>query len=77
VKQPHLIQPAAVYDLEAARTALVLSKTTLNRELRLRRLRYAKRAGRYWILGEWLLQWIRDGEARRTHKNEVTQEARA
>jgi hypothetical protein len=28
-------------------------------------LRCSKRAGRYWILGEWLLEWLRGGEVRR------------
>ena len=62
MKVPHVIVPNAVYDQEAARLALSLTKTTFSRELRLGRLRCAKRAGRYFVLGEWLLQWLRDGE---------------
>jgi hypothetical protein len=65
VKAPHTIVPTAVYSLVAARLALGLTASTLNREIRLRRLRVSKRAGRYFILGEWLLQWLRDGEVRR------------
>jgi hypothetical protein len=34
----------------------------LPREIRLGRLRTSKRAGKYLILGGWLLQWIADGE---------------
>jgi hypothetical protein len=63
---PHIICATAVYDLQAARIALGLSRSTLGRELRLGRLRAAKRAGKYLLLGEWLLQWIREGEVRRS-----------
>jgi len=68
VNTPHTIMPTAVYDLEAARTALNLTKTTLNRELRLGRLRVAKRAGKYFIVGEWLMQWLQGGEIHRSAK---------
>jgi hypothetical protein len=61
----HVIVPTAVYSLATARTALSLKAGTLPRELRLRRLRYSKRAGRVMILGEWLLTWIREGEVKR------------
>lgn len=62
MKTPHLIERDAVYDVESARSALQLKKTTLAREFRLGRLRYAKRAGRYFILGQWLLDWLAEGE---------------
>lgn len=62
---PHVIQSQAVYDREAARIALGLTKTTLARELRLGRLRCSKRAGRYYILGDWLLEWLANGEVSR------------
>jgi hypothetical protein len=68
MKQPHAILPDAVYDLEAARTALGLTKTTLSRELRLGRLRCSKRAGRIYVLGEWLLEWLRAGEVHKSHQ---------
>jgi hypothetical protein len=42
-----------------------LAKETISREIRLGRLRHAKRAGRTLILGAWLLQWVRAGERRR------------
>jgi hypothetical protein len=71
VKEPHLIRPTAVYDLEAARLALGLTKTTLNRELRLGRLRAAKRAGKYYLLGAWILAWVRGGEVRRSRATGV------
>lgn len=66
MKKPHVILPTAVYDLEAARLAFGLTKTTLSRELRLGRLRVAKRAGRYFILGDWLADWLRGGEVQRS-----------
>jgi hypothetical protein len=65
MKLPHEIRPNAVYDGVSARVALSLTKNTLAREIRLGRLRVARRAGRYWILGEWILEWLRAGEIRR------------
>jgi hypothetical protein len=54
-----------VFSLDMARRVLGLTGSTLRREIRLRRLRVAKRAGRYFLLGEWLLEWLRAGEVRR------------
>jgi hypothetical protein len=65
MKTPHEIRPNAVYDTECLRATLLLTKSNLAREIRLRRLRVAKRAGRYFVLGIWVLQWLRDGELRR------------
>src|SRR5947208_2203772 len=59
---PHVIHPDAVYSKAEAEHFLRLAKTTIRTEVRRRRLRIARRAGRYYILGEWLLQWLRDGE---------------
>jgi hypothetical protein len=61
----HVIHPDAVYSLESARAALGLARATLRREVRLGRLRVSKRAGRYYLLGAWLLEWLRAGEVRR------------
>jgi hypothetical protein len=72
---PHIIHPRAVYSLAAAQLALGLPKTTLGREVRLGRLRVAKRAGRYFVLGEWLLQWLLEGEASRGRPNPATTKA--
>ena len=58
----HVIASNAVYSLESARAALGLARATLRREIRLGRLRVSKRAGRYYILGCWLLQWLQAGE---------------
>lgn len=62
---PHRIDENAVYDLQAARSALALTKGTLPREIKLGRLRAAKRAGKYLILGRWLREWIEAGEVPR------------
>lgn len=56
------INPTAPYTLAAARRVLCLRATSLKREIRQHRLRVSKRCGRYYILGEWLLEWIRQGE---------------
>jgi hypothetical protein len=65
LKIEHVIHPTAVYSMEAGRQALGLKKDTLRREVRLGRLRVAKRAGRYYVLGAWLLEWLEGGEVRR------------
>jgi hypothetical protein len=57
-----VIDPRAVFTIDQARNALGLTKACLPREVRLRRLRVAKRGGRYFILGSWLLEWIEAGE---------------
>jgi Helix-turn-helix domain len=62
---PHVIQETAVYSVEEAQAALRLRPSTIRRELREGRLRVAKRAGRYYLLGEWLMEWLRAGEVRR------------
>jgi len=58
--EPHVVHPRAVYSIPAAQSALGLPKTTLRREIRLGRLRVSKRAGRYYLLGEWLPAWARE-----------------
>jgi hypothetical protein len=70
VAAPHVINPRAVYSKEGAQKALGLTKTTIGREIRLERLRVSKRAGRYFILGAWLLEWLEGGEV--TRSEEVT-----
>lgn len=61
----HVIDPNAVFLVDDARRLLRLRASTIRREVREGRLRIAKRAGRYYILGTWLLQWITEGELRR------------
>jgi hypothetical protein len=61
---PLVIEPTAVYTAPQARQALGLKLTTLRREIALGRLRVSRRAGRYYLLGEWILDWLRGGEQR-------------
>jgi hypothetical protein len=61
----HTIVSTNVYTVPSATEALSAKANTLPREIRLRRLRASKRGGRYYILGEWLLEWLRAGEIRK------------
>ncbi len=58
-----------VFSRQSAQETLGLPKSTLPREIRLGRLRVAKRAGRYFILGAWLLEWLRAGELRKSEES--------
>jgi hypothetical protein len=69
-----MIRPTEIYTVDTARACLGLAKATIGREIRLGRLRVAKRAGKYFLLGEWLLEWLREGEIRRTRRSEVNKE---
>src|SRR5262249_53509674 len=60
--QPLVLDPRAVFTADEVRRALRLKASTIRRELREGRLRVSKRAGRYYILGRWLLEWIEAGE---------------
>jgi hypothetical protein len=62
----HVVEINAVYSIEAAQVALGLRRTSLRREARAGRLRVSKRAGKYYILGTWLLEWLAVGEHRPT-----------
>jgi hypothetical protein len=68
-----VIRKNAVYTLESARAALGLAKGCLPREIRLGRLRVAKRAGKYLITGCWLMEWIQGGEVTR-HRHKAAAE---
>jgi hypothetical protein len=59
------ITPNTVLTIDEARQALGLAKGCLPREIRLGRLRASKRAGRYWLRGIWILEWLDAGEVRR------------
>jgi hypothetical protein len=61
----HVIAPTAVYLVEDAKRILRLKESTIRREVREGRLRVSKRAGRYFILGSWLVEWLKGGEVRR------------
>jgi hypothetical protein len=74
---PHVIHPSAVYTVAGLQAALSLSKSTDAREERLKRLRAAKRDGRYYILGAWILEWLRGGEIHRKVKMQIEKEHEA
>jgi hypothetical protein len=61
----HTIHPTTVYTLPEATAALTAKTHTLVREIRMRRLRASKRGGRYYLLGEWLIEWLRAGEVKK------------
>lgn len=56
--------PTAVYRPKQVQSALGLRQTTIAREIRCGRLRCSRRAGRIFILGQWVLAWIAEGEDR-------------
>jgi hypothetical protein len=62
---PVVIDPNAVLLAEDVRRLLRLRTSTLRREIRSGRLRVCKRAGRYFFLGQQLLDWLRGGELSR------------
>lgn len=66
MKAAHIIDPRCVYDLAIATTILGLKPSCLKLEARIGRLRVARRGGKYYILGSWLLQWLKAGEAARS-----------
>jgi hypothetical protein len=66
----HTIAPTGVYSVDQVRTILRLKQSSLRREIREGRLRVCKRCGRYFFLGEQLLDWLRDGELKRSEHME-------
>jgi hypothetical protein len=69
---PQRIDPPNVYTLPQAKAALGLSPKSeaLSPEIKHGRLRASRRLGRYWFLGEYLIEWIRGGELRRQPPDE-------
>jgi hypothetical protein len=62
LSSPPVLNPRAVYTRLQATALLGLKPSTLATEIRKGRLRVSRRAGRYFILGAWLLEWIERGE---------------
>jgi hypothetical protein len=77
MKRPHIIHPCAIYAVESLRVAPGLSKSTIGRGVRLGRLRVTKRAGKYFLLGGWVLEWLRTGEVHRRMSSESHEEVKA
>jgi hypothetical protein len=61
-----VIHPTGVYTVAQVRAMLGLRQSSLRREIREGRLAVYKRCGKYFFLGEQLLDWLRGGEIRRT-----------
>jgi hypothetical protein len=64
---PHLppvsvIHATSVFTKPQLRRALGLAKTTLDAEISAGRLKVSRRAGRYCLLGQWVLDWLGPGE---------------
>jgi hypothetical protein len=60
-----VIHEHALYDLRTARLAAGVAPSCLEREIKLGRLRAAKRGGKTLILGRWLLAWVEAGAVER------------
>jgi hypothetical protein len=63
--EPHTVHPTTVYTADEVIRIFKLRKSTLRREIREGRLRVARRAGRYYLLGKWLIEWLEGGELTR------------
>ena len=57
-----VIDENAVYFVDTLQAIFRLRKSTIRREWRAGRLRISKRCGRYYVLGVWVLSWLRNGE---------------
>jgi hypothetical protein len=68
---PHVIHPSGIYTGEDLRRIFGLRASSVRRELRLRRLRIAKRCGRYFCLGKWVQEWIENGEINRNGRGQA------
>jgi len=65
VVKAHVLYPTAVYRSGQLARLLGLAATTLRREKRAGRIRYSRRAGRDFYLGQWVLEWLQAGEVSR------------
>src|SRR5262245_10814092 len=57
-----IIDSRAVFSVDEARQLLHLRKSSIRREVREGRLRISKRCGRYYLLGQWIWEWLERGE---------------
>jgi hypothetical protein len=55
------VEPNAVFTRESFLATFRLRESSLRREVREGRLRVYKRCGRYFILGEDVLEWLKGG----------------
>jgi hypothetical protein len=59
-----VVHPRSIYFLDTFRRDFRMKESTARSEWKHGRLRLAKRGGRIFILGEWILAWLRGGEVR-------------
>jgi hypothetical protein len=71
LEPPHVIYATAVYTVDDLRRIFGLKASSVRREVRMKRLRIAKRCGRYFCLGQWILEWIGAGELNPTQGRET------
>lgn len=70
-----MLHPTEAYIVPTLSASLGIPVKGIGREIRAGRLRVSRRMGRYWILGEWVLDWIKRGEiVRRLRGDEVNDE---
>jgi hypothetical protein len=55
------IEPNSIYSFDSMTKLLGLARNTLRREVRLGRLKYAIRARKRWLRGQWILDWLEAG----------------
>jgi hypothetical protein len=60
-----VIDPHTLGTIEEWTALLDVGRTTLLREIRRRRLRASRRAGKYWLTGQWIMDWVAGGEVTR------------
>jgi hypothetical protein len=60
-----VVDPRAVFDSTGFRRLFGLRTSSLRSEVRAGRLRVSKRCGKYYILGQWVIDWLTAGELRR------------
>lgn len=65
---PPAVVPTAIYSYSQACRLLRLCRQTAAREVAAGRLRVSRRAGRYYLLGQWLLDWIAGGVVTLTYE---------
>ncbi len=58
----HVIEATGIYTAETFSRIFGLRPSSLRREVREQRLKVHKRCGKYFILGEDVLAWLRSGE---------------
>jgi hypothetical protein len=58
------IDPNAVWSLDAFLEDFDVRRSTVRREVKYKRLRVSRRAGKYYLLGRWILEWLEAGEVK-------------